>query len=54
MSQQNYDACTSKKQLVTIPDAGHGLCYLVNPERYLSTLQSFFAEESLTLPNSNA
>lgn len=54
MSQQNYDACTSKKQLVTIPDAGHGLCYLVNPERYLSALQSFFAEESLTLPNSNA
>ena len=54
MSQQNYDACTSKKQLVTIPDAGHGLCYLVNPDRYLSTLKSFFAEESLTLPNSNA
>ena len=46
MSQQNYDACSSKKQLVTIPDAGHGLCYLVAPEIYLSTLAEFFAEET--------
>ncbi|MBO5892131.1 MAG: alpha/beta hydrolase [Oscillospiraceae bacterium] len=54
MSQENYNACTSKKQLVTIPNAGHGLCYLVDPEQYLSTLKRFFPEETLTAPNSNA
>lgn len=54
MSQKNYDACASKKQLVTIPDAGHGLCYLVDPEKYLSSLKDFFAEESTAVPASNA
>lgn len=42
MSQKNYDACVSRKQLVTIPGAGHGLCYAVDPEKYLETLKSFF------------
>lgn len=54
MSQENYNACTSRKQLVTIPNAGHGLCYLVDPEKYLSTLSRFFDEETLAMPNSNA
>ena len=53
MSKENYDACTSKKQLVTIPGAGHGLSYPVDPERYLSTLKSFFEEESSELQSSN-
>ncbi len=43
MSQINYDACTSKKKLVTMKDAGHGLCYLYEPERYLDSLREFFA-----------
>ena len=42
MSQTNYDACTSRKELVLIPDAGHGLSYPVNPELYLSSLVYFF------------
>ena len=42
MSQKNYDACVSRKQLVTIPGAGHGLCYAVDPEKYLETLKAFF------------
>lgn len=42
MSQINYDACVSRKQLVTIPGAGHGLCYAVDPEKYLETLKAFF------------
>ena len=42
MSQKNYDACVSRKQLVTIPGAGHGLCYAVDPEKYLETLKGFF------------
>ena len=53
MSTENYDACTSRKQLVTIPGAGHGLSYLVDPEKYLSTLKTFFSEETAELPNSN-
>ena len=54
MSKENYDACTSRKQLVTIPGAGHGLCYPVYPEKYLSTLKNFFEGESTAVNNSNA
>ena len=43
MSQQNFDACAaSKKQLVTVPGAGHGLCYVIDPERYLQEMRDFF------------
>lgn len=54
MSKENYDACTSRKQLVTIPNAGHGLCYPVDPERYLLALKDFFDGESTGNPCSNA
>ena len=46
MSRRNFDACASRKALVTIPGAGHGLCYLVDPERYLDTLAAFFGPEA--------
>lgn len=46
MSRDNYDACTSRKQLVTVPGAGHGLSYLVAPEAYLSALREFFGPEA--------
>lgn len=42
MSRINYDACSSKKRLVMIPGAGHGLCFPVEPERYLNELKLFF------------
>ncbi len=42
MSKINYDICKSKKQLVTIKGAGHGLSYLVAPETYLTSLKEFF------------
>lgn len=42
MSRRNYEACTSRKKLVTIPNAGHGLSYLVDPEKYLRELEGFF------------
>lgn len=45
MSEENFDACTSRKLLVTIPGAGHGLCYPVDPEGYLKALQNFFGPE---------
>ena len=44
MSQKNYDACGSRKKIVTIKDAGHGLSYPVSPEQYLSELKEFFSE----------
>jgi len=42
MSKANFDACNSKKRLVTIPDAAHGLSYLVDPDTYLKELRNFF------------
>lgn len=42
MSQVNYDACPTRKKLVIIPGAGHGLCYPVDPEGYLQQLDEFF------------
>jgi pimeloyl-ACP methyl ester carboxylesterase len=42
MSKDNYDACPTKKKLVIIPGAGHGLCYLADPEGYLAQLKEFF------------
>lgn len=35
MSCENYEACVAPKKLITIPDAGHGLCYMVDKEGYL-------------------
>lgn len=42
MSKINYDACPTHKKLVIIPGAGHGLCYPVDPEGYVSQLKEFF------------
>lgn len=42
MSKANYDAFTGTKALVIIPGAGHGLCYLADPEGYLAQLKAFF------------
>lgn len=46
MSKINFDACASRKMLVTVPKAGHGLCYPVAPERYLKALEEFFGSEA--------
>jgi dipeptidyl aminopeptidase/acylaminoacyl peptidase len=44
MSQQNYDACTAPKKLVTVPGAGHGLAYLLDTEGYFQAVREFFPE----------
>ena len=41
MSRQNYDACTAPKAIFTVPGAGHGLSYIIDPEGYLNTLNEF-------------
>lgn len=46
MSRQVYEACGSKKRLVTVPGAGHGLSYLVDPEGYLQALREFFPPQT--------
>ena len=45
MSKENYDACASRKALVIIPGAGHGLSYPVDKQTYLQTLRDFFGPE---------
>ncbi len=43
MSVKNFETCSSpKKKLVTVPDAAHGLSYVIQPEMYLETLKEFF------------
>jgi fermentation-respiration switch protein FrsA (DUF1100 family) len=48
MSRINYEACASRKMLVTIPGAGHGLSYPVDPQQYLQIAGSFFSSETDT------
>ena len=44
MSKLNYEACPSRKKLVTVPGAGHGLSYPVAKEPYLAAMREFFGE----------
>ena len=46
MSRENYDACASRKELVTIPGAGHGLSFPAAPQRYIQALADFFGPEA--------
>lgn len=45
MSRLAYDACASRKMLVLVPNADHGLSYPVAPERYLTAMRDFFGED---------
>ena len=42
MSRINYDQVKSRKKLVTIPNAAHGLSYPVDPDGYISALKEFW------------
>lgn len=42
MSSNLFNICPTTKKLVTIPKAGHGLCYLVDSELYINSLKEFF------------
>ena len=41
MSRINYDACAGVKELIVIPGAGHGLCYLADQQGYIDALREF-------------
>lgn len=47
MSMEAYEACTTDKTLVTVPGAGHGTSYLVDPERCIHELESFTNKYSI-------
>ena len=50
MSRENYEACTSRKKLITVPGAGHGLAYPVAKEQYLDAVREFFGPEGMYQP----
>ena len=41
MSRENYAACRSEKELVLVEGAGHGLSYVVEPERVKAAIGAF-------------
>ena len=45
LSGINYEACASRKKLVTIPGADHGLSYPVAPDLYVQELKDFFGPD---------
>ena len=46
MSRVNYEACASRKRLVLIPGAGHGLAFPVDQDGYVEALYEFFGPEA--------
>ena len=42
MSRQNYEACASPKELLTIPGAAHAVCYYQDTAKYTETVTRFF------------
>lgn len=47
MSVENHTACAAPKKLVTVPGAGHGLCFMLDREGYLQSLLSFCRENAI-------
>ena len=47
MSKETYTACKSTKRLVTVPNAGHGLVYLVDNDLYFKSVIEFFSENGV-------
>lgn len=41
MSLKNYDACASEKMLFTVPEAGHGLSYILDEKGYCDAVDKF-------------
>ena len=44
MSERLYNVCNSKKKLVIIPNAYHGVAYPENPTLYISAIKEFQKE----------
>jgi len=44
MSRVCYEACSAEKTLLTFPDAGHGMSFLVDYPRYKKAVQNFMQQ----------
>lgn len=51
MTYENYLACSSPKELLIVPGAGHGRSYLVDKERYEKAFLSFWKRFDKTFKN---
>ncbi len=49
MSREVFAACSGPKKLLTVPKAGHGLCFLVDSPRYEREFREFLASCSISL-----
>lgn len=50
MSLENYYACQAPKEILLVHGAGHGLSFVVDPERYVSKIAEFFDAWDTRLP----
>jgi fermentation-respiration switch protein FrsA (DUF1100 family) len=44
MSERLYEACPTKKRLVKVKGAGHGLAYPLDKEGYVNAIKEFEAD----------
>ena len=47
MSRELYAKCHAPKRLVTVPDAGHGLVYVVDNDSYFKAVCEFFTKNGV-------
>ena len=47
MSKENYDACAAPKTFMSVPEAGHGLSYVIDGNGYLKALADFSTQNGL-------
>jgi pimeloyl-ACP methyl ester carboxylesterase len=47
MSRKLYDLCPTKKAIMTVPGAGHGLSYALKPKEYRKFLNDFLGPEMI-------
>ena len=48
MSREIFDACTSPKTRVTVPNAAHAISYILDPEKYAKAVRDFIATLDMT------
>ncbi len=41
MSEDNFNACVTDKDILFVDGAGHGLAYIIDPEKYIENLKQF-------------
>lgn len=47
MSRRNFEVCRSEKTLLTVPGAGHGASYIVDSEKCLAAIDTFYSRFGL-------